>query len=157
MPIRLPIAFLIALAAACCALAGCGHKGKTTAQLDASEILDLIQNQRPAEARNYIEVEMGKFRISHALEQGDGQVLVEFKLYGVVPQQRKAKFEELLPQFEKRVRDAVISLVQRIETEHLTDPALAFFKTEVVAAINRVLQDRLLQDVAFSDFSIERG
>jgi hypothetical protein len=92
--------------------------------------------------------------VSHALAT-EGQVMVQFHLYGIVPPQRKSDLEEKLPSYEKRIRDAVISLVQRMETDHLTDPSLIFFKTEVVAAINEVLQDRLVADVVFSDFSID--
>jgi flagellar basal body-associated protein FliL len=45
--------------------------------------------------------------------------------------------------------------VQETESEQLTDPGLAFFRSEVVAAINRILQERLVKDVAFSEFSVE--
>jgi hypothetical protein len=140
-----------------CLLVGCGHKSKSTAELDVSELVELIQGQNAGELRNYLELDMGKFRVTHPLEGGEGQILVEFHLYGILPVQRKARLEQRLPQFEKRVRDAIISLVQRTATQHLTDPSLALFKTEVVAVVNRILEDRLLHDVAFSDYSIERG
>jgi hypothetical protein len=65
------------------------------------------------------------------------------------------RLTEVWPKFEKRVRDAIISLVQRTETEHLSDPSLTLFKEEVAATVNRVLQERLLVDVAFSDFSTD--
>jgi hypothetical protein len=72
------------------------------------------------------------------------------------PQERQVRLTQLWPNYEKRARDAVISLVQRTETEHLCDPSLTFLKEEIAATINRVLQERLLIDVAFSDFSTDR-
>lgn len=135
-------------------LCGCGQKTQSTALLDTSELLELIQDHKPGESKNYVEQDMGRFRVSHALAT-EGQVLVQFHLYGLVPPQRKEKLAALLPKYEKRVRDAVISLVQRTETEHLTDASLAYFKTELVSSVNEVLQDRLLSDVVFSDFSID--
>ena len=143
-------------AAAACLIAGCGEtKAKSVAELEASELLELIQGEQAGEARNLVEVDLGRFRISHAVT--DGQVLVQFHLIGLVVQRKQTRLAELLPRYDKRLRDAVISLVQRMETDHLMDPSLAFFKTEVVASINRVLQEQMLRDVAFSDFSLDQA
>jgi hypothetical protein len=90
------------------------------------------------------------------LGAGTGPVYVQFHLIGVLAADRQPRLAEALPRFEKRIRDAIISLVQRSDIRQLTDPSLAFFKGEVVATINRVLQDQLLVDVAFSDFSMDR-
>jgi len=133
---------------------GCGQKTQSTALLDASELLELIQDHKPGESKNYVEQDMGRYRVSHALAT-EGQVLVQFHLFGLVPPQRKDKLAALLPKYEKRIRDAVISLVQRTETEHLTDAGLAYFKAELVSAVNDVLQDRILAEAVFSDFSID--
>ena len=142
-------------AAAACLIAGCGEtKAKSLAELDAGELLELIQGEKPGEARNLIEVDLGRFRVSHAVD--NGQVLVQFHLIGLIPQPKQTHLAELLPQYDKRLRDAVISLVQKMDTDQLMDPSLAFFKTEIVAAINRVLNEPILKDVAFSDFSLDQ-
>jgi hypothetical protein len=144
------------LAGAACLVAGCGEtKAKSVAELDASELLALIQGEQPGEARNLVEADLGRFRISHSVT--DGQVLVQFHLIGLISPQKQTHLAELLPRYDKRLRDAVISLVQRMETDHLLDPSLAFFKTEIVAAVNRVLQEQVLRDVAFSDFSLDQA
>ena len=126
------------------------------AELDASELLSLLQDQQQLDPRNYIESDLGRYRVTHPLGGNDGQMHVQFQLVAILPQAREGRLAELLPPVEKRVRDAVISLVQRTETEYLTDPGLEYFKAEVVRAINRVLQEPLLVDVAFSDFSMDR-
>src|SRR5262245_42081729 len=152
---RALLASIFLLAGALCLVAGCSEtKAKSLAEMDAAELLDLIQGEQPTQSRNLVEVDLGRFRVSHAMD--NGQVLVQFHLIGLIPQARQQHLAELLPQFEKRLRDAVISLVQKMETDQLMDPSLAFFKTELVAAVNRVLNEQLLKQVAFSDFSLDQ-
>jgi len=146
-----------ALAIALCLLAGCGGKTtKSAAEMDASELLALFQERQHVDAKNFVEADLGRFRVNHKLPADVGQLFVQFHLFGVLPQERQPRLAELWPKFEKRVRDAIISLMQRTETEHLCDPSLTFLKEEVAATVNRVLQERLLIDVAFSDFSTDR-
>ena len=144
-----------ALAAAVCLVAGCGKPPKSAAELDASELLALLQERQHVDAKSFAEADLGRFRVTHKLPD-EAHLYVQFHLFGVLPEQRQPRLAEVWPKYEKRVRDAVIVLVQRTETEHLCDPSLTLFKEEVAAAINRVLQERLLADVAFSDFSTDR-
>jgi flagellar basal body-associated protein FliL len=146
-----------ALAMGACLLAGCSKQpSKSAAEMDASELLALFQERQHADAKNFVETDLGRFRVPHKLSSGEGQLYVQFHLFGILPQERQARLAQLWPKYEKRVRDAIIHLVQRTETEHLSDPSLTFFKEEVAAIVNRVLQERLLADVAFSDFSTDR-
>jgi hypothetical protein len=137
-------------------LAGCGKPAKSAAELDASELLALFQERQHVDTKGFLEANLGRFRVAHKLSSGEGQLYVQFHLFGILPQERQQRLAQLWPQFEKRARDAVISAVQRTETEHLSDPSLIIFKEEVVETINRVLQERLIVDVAFSDFSSDR-
>jgi hypothetical protein len=137
-------------------LAGCGSKSRSVAELDASELLALIQEQQKLDPRNFVESDLGRFRVTHPLGGDQGQMHVQFQLVAILPLARKERLGQVLPHVESRVRDAIISLVQRTETEYLTDPSLEYFKSEVVTTINRVLQEPLLVDVAFSDFSMDR-
>ena len=157
MSIRLLLVshFFAALALAFCLLGGCSKPVKTAAELDASELLTLLQERQHVDAKNYAEADLGRFRVTHKLPNED-HLYVQFHLFGVLPEQRQTRLTELWPKYEKRVRDAVIGLTQRTETEHLCDPSLTLFKEEIGAAINRILQERLLADVAFSDFSTDR-
>lgn len=136
--------------------AGCSSPASSTTGLDPGELLALLHERHQGDARFYVEVDLGRFRVTHPLASGEGHLFVQFHLIGLVPQDRRAHLEAIWPRFEKRVRDAIITLVQRTETAHLADPSLTFFKEEVVATVNRVLQERLLADVAFSDFSTDR-
>jgi len=146
----------IALVLACLLTAGCGKKERSVAELDASELLALIQDQQKLDPRNYVETDLGRFRVTHPLGSDQGQMHVQFQLVAILPQARLERLNTVLPHYERRFRDAIISLVQRTETEYLTDPGLEYFKTEVVSTINRVLQEPLVVDVAFSDFSMDR-
>jgi flagellar basal body-associated protein FliL len=141
------------LAAACAALTGCGGEADHAAGLEAAEILDLMEDQKQ-DPRGFVEVELGQFRVTHAAAKDEALLLVEFKLFAVVPETKREKLEQALPAYHNRLRDGIISLVQSTDTQHLADPSLAFFKSELVGTINRVLHQRLVRDVAFSDFSI---
>ena len=142
--------------ATCLFLAGCGQGSSSAGQLEASELLELLEEQElKSDNQAYAEVDLGEYKVTHVLESGEGQILVRFHLFGIVPEAKHAKLEHSLEAYKNRLRGAVIQLVQETETEQLTDPGLAFFRSEVVAAINRVLEDRLVKDVAFSDFSVE--
>jgi hypothetical protein len=152
----LPIQFVAVCTLVATFIAGCSHPVKTAPEMDASELLALFQERQHVDAKNFVEMDLGRFRVTHKLASGEGQLYVQFHLFGVLPQQRQTRLTQLWPQFEKRARDAVISLTQRTETEHLSDPSLTFFKEEVAATVNRILQERLLVDVAFSDFSTDR-
>jgi hypothetical protein len=142
------------MAAGC--LGGCGKPAKSAAEMDAGELLAMLQERQHVDAKRFIEADLGRFRVAHKLSSGEGLLYLQFHLYGVLPQERQPRLDQVWPQFEKRARDAVISLVQRSESEHLSDPSLSLFKEELVETINRVLQERLIVDVAFSDFSSDR-
>jgi hypothetical protein len=137
-------------------LAGCGKAEKTTQELDASELLAMFQERQHVDAKNFVEADLGRFRVVHSLSGNEGHLYVQFHLFGILPQDRESRLTTRWPQYEKRTRDAVIGLVQATDTEHLTDPSLAYFKEEIATTVNRVLQERLLIDVVFSDFSIDR-
>jgi len=151
---------LVALALLGCAaltsLSCSSSEEKPAGSLEAAEILELIsQGQRRNDPLNDVEVELGKFRITHSVgDKDEVLLLVEFQLIAVVPGEKQPALGAALPTYSNRLRDAVISLVQSIDTEHLTDPSLAYLKAEMIAGANRVLQERLVKDVVFSNFSV---
>lgn len=137
-------------------MAGCGSPAAQNTAMAPAELLDLLEEQqRRHDPKHYVELPLGKFRVSHATS--DGYLMASFELFAVLPEDAQEEFTASLPAYEKRIRDSVIGLVQRVETEQLADPGLAYLKSEMVIAINRVLQKRLLKDVAFSTFSLERS
>jgi flagellar basal body-associated protein FliL len=149
---------VFALSLLSCAAASslsCSHSDeKSAAALEAAEILELV-NEGQNDPRSDVEIDLGTFRVTHAVGRDDEiLLLVDFQLYGVLSQHKQVALDAALPGYSNRVRDAIISLVQSIDTEHLTDPSLAFLKSEIIASINRVLQQRLVKDVVFSNFSV---
>jgi hypothetical protein len=143
------------IALALCLCTGCSQPAKTAAELDASDLLALLQDRQKADAHNFIETDLGRFRVTHKQSDAEDPLYVQFHLYGIVPKDREAKFSQQWPKFERRTRDAIISLVQRCEVDQLCDPSLALLKEEVSSAINQVLHQRLVIDVAFSDYSTD--
>ncbi|MGV3605748.1 MAG: flagellar basal body-associated FliL family protein [Planctomycetaceae bacterium] len=139
---------------------GCGSKeeaGQNPEALEAIALLDLLdKDHKQQDPTSFVELQLGKFKISHSLPDSEGTLLVQFTLYGVMSESKKEQIEPNLPAIEKRVRDAVISVVQRAEVEQLGDPALNYVKAELVTSLNRVMRGRILKAVAFSEFSIIR-
>ena len=70
---------------------------------------------------------------------------------------RQSQFEEMIEPYAQRMRDAVISAVQRSDLEQLRDPSLGWLKAELLTTINRSLQMRILRDIVFTDFSFEKN
>jgi hypothetical protein len=145
-----------AIALALCLCTGCSKPAKSAADLDASELLALLQDRQKADAHHFVETDLGRFRITNKQTGADDPLYVQFHLFGIVPKGRETQFAELWPKFERRTRDAILSLVQRCEVDQLCDPGLALLKEEVASAINQVLHQRLVIDVAFSDYSTDR-
>lgn len=122
---------------------------------DAADLLDLLAVGGSQDPSRFVEVEIGTFRVTHKLADQGEPLVVKFRLFGIVSKSKEGRLHEELSKYEKRIRDAVISLVQKTEAEQLAEPGLKWLKAELVAAINRVVQDRALSGIAFSDFSLE--
>jgi flagellar basal body-associated protein FliL len=122
---------------------------------DVERILALIADkERRHDPRLYMEVDLGEFRVTRPGTTEDDIVVVQFQVFGVLNEQDRVKFEESVLGRQQRLRDAVLSVVHRSELDQLMDPALDAVKSELVAAINRILENDFLRDVAFSTFSM---
>jgi len=149
---------LFASAAAASGGSSCSEEKKTPAALESAELLDLLEAQNKRhDPKNYVEVDLGKYKVTHVLDHEQGYLLVEFHLFGVLSKTKQEEFAHSLPLFEQRLRGAVIDLIQHSETEQLSSPNLEYLKAELVTAINRTLQARVLKDVAFSNFALDRS
>ena len=123
---------------------------------DVGRILSLIADkEKKHDPRLYMEVDLGEFRVTRPGDEEDDIVVVKFQIFGVLNERDKLKFDESALGREQRLRDAVLSVVHRSELDELMDPALDKVKSELVAAINRILENDFLRDVAFSTFSME--
>ncbi len=151
------LAVLSLLSGACFTSLACSDSvDHGAASLEAAEILGLIrEGSAEHDPRGDAEVDLGRFRVTHAVgNEEEVLLLIDFQLIAVVSSQKQLALEAALPAYSNRLRDMVISLLQSTDTEHLTDPSLAYLKAEIIAGINRVLQNRLVKNVAFSNFSV---
>jgi hypothetical protein len=138
-------------------MTGCGSAPVQVAGMDVPELMELLEDeQMKKNPHSYAEVDLGKFKVTRMLPADEGQLVVRFHLIGVVPEARQEDFTGTMPKYETRLRDAVLSLVQKAEPEHLSDPALRYLKSEMLATINEQMHTRHLKGVVFSDLSIER-
>ena len=121
MTLRLLLA-CTASVAACLALAGCGGEADHAAGLEAAEILDLMEDQKH-DPRGYVEVELGQFRVTHSAAKDEALLLVDFKLFAVLPETKREKLEHALPAYHNRLRDGI------------RDETLAILKEEGAAVL----------------------
>lgn len=136
---------------------GCGSAPAPAAALSPAELLDILDDDlKRNDPQHFVEVELGKFKVSHNVRATDKAVMVKFHLFAVLPESRSEDFQRATAKFDKRIRDSVISIIQQSETERLTDAGLSSLKGEIIASINRLTRTRVLKDVVFSDFSLDR-
>jgi len=146
----LALAGLVALS-----LASCSSKATNPAALEARELLDLLDGREGRlDLDKYAEVNIGSFRVALPSKEDEPALKVSFKLVAIVPESKKAHFEEELPKYEQRIREAAIALVSRTDSEQLAEPSLDYLKGEMAATLNRILQKRIVRDTAFSSFSL---
>lgn len=138
-------------------LAGCGSAPVQVAGMDVPELMDLLEDeQMKKNPHAYVEIDLGKFKVTRMLPADEGQLVVRFHLIGVLPESKQHDFTESMPKYETRLRDSILSLVSKAEPEYLSDPALSYLKSEMLTTINQQMHSRHLKSVVFSDLSIER-
>jgi hypothetical protein len=138
-------------------LAGCGAETKASTAVDGIELLELLQQQdKQHDPTAFVELSLGDYMISRRGLGGEGILVIRFQLFGIVAANEQEKLTHELPAHEKRIRDAVISIVQRTDLDQLADPNLTYIKSEITLAANDVLRGRLIKNVVFSNFALER-
>ncbi len=136
---------------------GCGSAPVQVAGMDVPEIMELLEDEQlKRNPQAFVEVDLGKYKVTQMLPKEEGQLVVRFHLIGIVPESKQSEFTDSMPKYETRLRDSILSLVQRAEPEHLSDPGLSYLKSEMLTVINNQMHTRHLKSVAFSDLSIER-
>jgi hypothetical protein len=135
-------------------ISGCGASADDV--LDASALLERYErDRRKHDPLHFSEVDLGEFTVTQ--HRDPSIYYIRFHLYAVIPDSLVDQFEELRQSHGERVKASVRESVQSCDLDHLDDPALGWLKSEMIASINQVLQAPILRDVAFSEFSLERG
>src|SRR5690242_21012794 len=112
---------------------GCGSAPVQVAGMDVPEIMELLEDEQlKKNPQAFVEVDLGKYKVTQMLPKEEGQLVVRFHLIGIVPESKKAEFTDSMPKYETRLRDSILSLVQRAEPEHLSDPGLSYLKSEML-------------------------
>ena len=68
-----------------------------------------------------------------------------------------ARFLQRLLQRNQRMRDSVISIIQRTKIEDFSEPSMNWMRAELIPAVNRILKTSSVRDVVFTEFAIERS
>lgn len=124
---------------------------------DVERILSLIAGkEKRHDPTLYMEYDLGEYRVTHGSSDAERLTLLRIHVFAVLHGEEFTKFQTSLAGREKRVRDAVLSVVHRARYEQFEEPSLDTIKEELTAAINRVLEGPFVRDIAFSNFSMER-
>lgn len=131
----------------------CGCSGSDEERIDATGLL--VQDRRRHDPLHFSEMDLGQFTVTQ--RHNLSIFYIRFHLYAVVPDTLVEEFTERLQTHGERVRATVRETAQGCDLDQLNEPTLAWLKTELISSINREVQATVVRDVAFADFSFERG
>lgn len=143
----------LSLSLASCGGGGHGSHAKVAA-VDSSHSSAHGEESHSPDSAEMVEVDLGEFTITQRQPGANSILLIRFKIFGVVEHDKKEAFAKLLEERRQRMRDSVITIVQRAGVEQLSDPSLGWLKSELIPAVNKLLRTRMLKDVVFSDFAM---
>jgi hypothetical protein len=150
--VRPVVLLLVALSAV---ISGCSRPADDS-MLDASALLARYEkDRRRHDPLHFSELDLGKFDVTKRRETSI--LYIRFHLYAVIPDTLIPQFEELQQTHGERMRQTVRETAQSCDLDQLNDPSLGWLKSELISALNDVIQTPLVRDVVFSDFSLERG
>ena len=138
-------------------LVGCSGETTEAQQIeDPAKLLESYDNSRRRhDPIRFEEVDLGEFFTTRYVP-GKGTYAVSFHLYAVVDRQHREELTKAKTKREKRMRDAIFTTLAKTELEYFREPTLAWIRSELMTAINRSLQTRVVRDVVFGEFSFEK-
>ncbi len=148
----------ISLAAGLCVvLSGCG--GSVEQQdIDPLAVYEQFESgQQRHDPLSMVEVDLGDYLVTRRVADSHDILFVRFQLFAIVPRDDEQKFTTLIEGSRTRMRDGVLTIVQKADLKDLADARMSSVKSEVVVSINKSLRTRTVRDVVFSDFSLEGG
>jgi flagellar FliL protein len=120
------------------------------AEARAEQIAEETADDAPLE----VEVTLGKFSLSVFQSVSRSTRLVDFELFGLIREEDKSEFDELLKENEKRFREQVMVIIRSAAEDDLTDSHWGLLKNQILDKSNRLFGKPILRSVHFSEFSL---
>ena len=112
-----------------------------------------VEDLPAAVVEDVAEVALDEFSTTNARAVPGRLVHLTFSLTAVVAADRAADFgTETTEKHAARVREAVLEVARAAGSEDLDDPRLAAFKRDLADAVNTVLREDLVREMAVSQF-----
>ena len=112
-----------------------------------------VEQLPESETEDLAEVSVDEFSTTNARAVPGRLVHLTFTLTAVVPADRTADFERAVgTEHSARVREAVLEVARAAGSEDLDDPRLTDFKRDLADAVNTVLREDLVRELAVSQF-----
>ncbi len=136
-------------------LAGCGDSSDS--EFDELALLDQYDlNRRRHDPEKYVEVELGEFNVSRRVPKTTKTLYVRCHLFAVADRLDEDQLHDALLERKDRMRDAVISILQKMDQKALAEPNMNWMKSEMIPVVNKALKVRSVRDIVTSSFSLER-
>jgi len=129
------------------ALTGCGGDEVAEAELDG---------EASATPESLVEVELGQFFVTRRVSDGE-MAYIQFTLFAVVDEEKKDDFEVLLGDRRERMRERISQSLQEAKLDQIEQPSRKILKTELTLELKKVLHTPDVYDVAFTEYSVQRG
>jgi flagellar basal body-associated protein FliL len=143
----------VALIANCIA---CGSGSGKLDPSDPEQVLDQFkQEARKHHPKNFAEVDLGEFAVVH---RRDKHVLfIRCQLFAVMPKGDQSEFSKSLNSHKLRMKEAVVQTFRASDRVKINDPNLKQLRDDLVVAINKAMNTRVLRNIVFTSFSVARG
>lgn len=137
-------------------LSGCGQSSNP--DFDELALLDQYDlNRRRHDPEKYVEVDLGEFNVSRRVPKTNKTLYVTCHLFAIADKVDRDQLTNALLDRKERMRDAVISILQKMDQKALAEPNMNWMKSEMIPVVNKALKVRSVRDVVTSDFSLEQA
>ena len=141
---------IVALFAVFPALSGCSQSSSAETVYDPYRIdsyeFDTIQ---------FVEIDLGVYGLTFLPPNRRTSHLINFHIYGVVPESHQQDFTERLELYRERMRDEVRQTVLSNDLSVLNASSQLLLKSDLVKTVRRALGTDMIKEVVFSDLSIQ--
>jgi flagellar FliL protein len=100
-----------------------------------------------------VEVSLGDFSVTSYKPLTNTTLRIDFQLYATIKAEDEEKFAPLFEKNKHRFREQVLVILRSAEMTDLTDAGLGLIKRQILEKTNRLLNEALIQEVIFSEFS----
>lgn len=122
---------------------------------DAAELISRVRND--AIRTRLEEFDLGEYRVTLPVEPGQTETKeVVIHLIGAAARYRIKELEAVCDQQRFQLRHDTLAAIRRVTEAELTEPDFGSLRARLLATVNDVLGDGMVEEVVFKDVHISR-